>query len=87
MEEEGYVYVHPFDDPDVIAGQGTVGMEIMNQHPGPPDVMFVPVGGGGLIAGIGAYVKYLAPSDHSRHRGRGGGLRLHDGGPGRRSAG
>jgi len=62
VEKSGYVYVHPFDDPDVIAGQGTVGMEIMNQHPGLPDVVFVPVGGGGLIAGIGAYVKYLAPT-------------------------
>lgn len=61
VEEAGYVYVHPFDDPDVIAGQGTVGMEIMNQHPGAPDAIFVPVGGGGLIAGVGAYVKYLAP--------------------------
>ncbi len=57
---EGYVLVHPFDDVDVIAGQGTVGMEIMNQHPG-PDAIFVPVGGGGLIAGIAAYVKYLSP--------------------------
>jgi threonine dehydratase len=61
VAEKGYVYVHPFDDPEVIAGQGTVGMEIMNQHGGPPDVIFVPVGGGGLIAGIAAYVKYLAP--------------------------
>ncbi|MCZ6658934.1 MAG: threonine ammonia-lyase, biosynthetic [Gammaproteobacteria bacterium] len=58
---EGYVLVHPFDDVDVIAGQGTVGMEIMNQHPG-PDAIFVPVGGGGLIAGIAAYVKYLSPN-------------------------
>jgi len=62
VRQEGYVYVHPFDDADVIAGQGTVGMEIMNQHPGAPDAIFVPVGGGGLIAGIGAYVKYLAPT-------------------------
>ncbi len=61
VAEHGYVYVHPFDDPDVIAGQGTVGMEIMNQHPGTPDILFVPVGGGGLIAGISAYVKYLSP--------------------------
>ena len=61
-EEKGYVYVHPFDDMDVIAGQGTVGMEIMNQHHGTPDVVFVPVGGGGLIAGIAAYVKYLSPT-------------------------
>ncbi|MDA1073225.1 MAG: threonine ammonia-lyase, biosynthetic [Proteobacteria bacterium] len=59
--EHGYIYVHPYDDIDVIAGQGTVGMEIMNQHAGLPDAIFVPVGGGGLIAGIGAYVKYLAP--------------------------
>ncbi len=61
VAKEGYVYVHPFDDPGVIAGQGTVGMEIMNQHGGAPDAIFVPVGGGGLIAGIGAYVKYLSP--------------------------
>ena len=59
-ETRGYVLVHPYDDVDVIAGQGTVGMEIMNQHPG-PDAIFVPVGGGGLIAGISAYVKYLRP--------------------------
>ena len=59
-EDRGYVLVHPYDDAEVIAGQGTVGMEIMNQHPG-PDAVFVPVGGGGLIAGISAYVKYLRP--------------------------
>ena len=59
-KSRGYVLVHPYDDTDVIAGQGTVGMEIMNQHPG-PDAVFVPVGGGGLIAGIAAYVKYLRP--------------------------
>ena len=59
-ERRGYVLIHPYDDADVIAGQGTVGMEIMNQHPG-PDAVFVPVGGGGLIAGIAAYVKYLRP--------------------------
>jgi len=62
VAEAGYVYVHPFDDPDVIAGQGTVGVEIMSQHPGRPDAIFVPVGGGGLAAGVGAYVKYLAPT-------------------------
>jgi threonine dehydratase len=62
VAQAGYVYVHPFDDPDVIAGQGTVGVEIMNQHPGRPDAIFVPVGGGGLAAGVGAYVKYLSPS-------------------------
>jgi len=60
-ERHGLVYIPPYDDLDVIAGQGTVGMEIMNQHGGAPDAIFVPVGGGGLIAGIAAYVKYLAP--------------------------
>ena len=55
------VLIHPYDDAEVIAGQGTVGMEIMNQHQG-PDAVFVPVGGGGLIAGIGAYIKYLRPA-------------------------
>jgi threonine dehydratase len=58
--EHGYTFVHPYDDPEVIAGQGTVGMEIMNQRPD-ADAIFVPVGGGGLIAGISAYVKYLRP--------------------------
>jgi threonine dehydratase len=55
-------FVSPFDDPDVIAGQGTVAMEILRQHPGRLDAIFVPVGGGGLIAGIAAYVKYLRPT-------------------------
>ena len=59
--EQDLVFVHPFDDVDVIAGQGTIGMEIVNQHHGQPDAIFVPVGGGGLIAGIAAYVKYLYP--------------------------
>ncbi|MEO8157387.1 MAG: threonine ammonia-lyase, biosynthetic [Betaproteobacteria bacterium] len=54
-------FVHPYDDPDVIAGQGTVGMEILRQHSGPIDAIFVAVGGGGLISGIGAYVKRLRP--------------------------
>jgi len=62
VEEKGYVYVHPYDDPEVIAGQGTVGMELLRQQPGALDAIFVPVGGGGLIAGIAAYVKYLRPS-------------------------
>jgi threonine dehydratase len=61
VEEKGYVYVHPYDDPDTIAGQGTIAMEILRQHPGRLDAIFVPVGGGGLIAGIAAYVKYLRP--------------------------
>ncbi len=54
-------FVHPFDDPDVIAGQGTIGMEILRQHPGPIDAIFVAIGGGGLISGIAAYVKQLRP--------------------------
>ncbi len=58
----GSVFVHPYDDPDVIAGQGTIGMEILRQHPGPIDAIFVPVGGGGLISGIAAYVKRVRPS-------------------------
>ncbi|WP_090264061.1 threonine ammonia-lyase, biosynthetic [Pseudomonas panipatensis] len=61
VEEHGYTFVPPYDDPDVIAGQGTVAMEILRQHPGRLDAIFVPVGGGGLIAGIAAYVKYLRP--------------------------
>jgi len=61
VEDKGYVYVHPYDDPAVIAGQGTVGMELLRQQPGPLDAVFVPVGGGGLIAGMAAYIKYLRP--------------------------
>ncbi|MBP8120108.1 MAG: threonine ammonia-lyase, biosynthetic [Burkholderiales bacterium] len=54
-------YVHPYDDPLVIAGQGTIGMEILRQFQHPIDAIFVPIGGGGLIAGIAAYVKALSP--------------------------
>lgn len=61
IKEHGYTYIPPFDDIDVIAGQGTVAMEILRQHAGPLDAIFVPVGGGGLIAGVAAYVKYLRP--------------------------
>src|SRR3954464_7153907 len=57
----GLTFVHPYDDPEVIAGQGTIGMEILSQHPGPIDAIFVPVGGGGLISGIAAYVKKINP--------------------------
>jgi len=57
----GATFVHPYDDPDVIAGQGTVAMEILRQHPGPIDAIFVPVGGGGLIAGMAAYIKRVQP--------------------------
>ncbi len=60
-QEKGMTFVHPYDDPDVIAGQGTVGMEILRQHNGPIDAIFVPVGGGGLIAGIAAYIKFVRP--------------------------
>ncbi len=60
-KRERLTFVHPYDDPDVIAGQGTIGMEILRQHPGPIDAIFVAVGGGGLISGIGAYVKRLRP--------------------------
>jgi threonine dehydratase len=61
VAERQMVYVDAFDDPDVIAGQGTIGMEILRQAPGHVDAIFVPVGGGGLIAGIAAYVKCISP--------------------------
>jgi len=61
VRERHMVFVHPFDDPDVIAGQGTIGMEIVRQTGGELDAIFVPVGGGGLIAGIASYVKQLYP--------------------------
>ncbi len=54
-------FVHPFDDPDVIAGQGTIGMEILRQHAEPIEAIFVAIGGGGLISGIAAYVKQIRP--------------------------
>ncbi len=60
-EEEGLTFVHPYDDPDVIAGQGTVAMEILRQYTGEIEAVFVPVGGGGLIAGVSAFIKYLYP--------------------------
>jgi threonine dehydratase len=60
-QNEGLTFVHPYDDPEVIAGQGTVAMEILRQHRGHIDAIFVPVGGGGLLAGISAYVKLLYP--------------------------
>ena len=61
-EENDLTFIHPFDDPEVIAGQGTIGMEILRQHSEPLHSIFVPVGGGGLIAGIAAYVKYVCPN-------------------------
>jgi threonine dehydratase len=60
--ERGAVFVHPFDDPDVIAGQGTVALEIVRQHPDPIAAIFVPIGGGGLAAGVAALVKSLYPT-------------------------
>ena len=54
-------FIHPYDDPDIIAGQGTIGIEILRQHTGPIHAVFVPVGGGGLISGIASYVKRLHP--------------------------
>jgi threonine dehydratase len=62
VEETGLIFIHPFDDPLVIAGQGTIGNEILRQAPRNLAAVFVPVGGGGLIAGIGAYIKCLMPS-------------------------
>ena len=61
-EESGATFVHPYDDPDVIAGQGTIGMELLRQCRDRLDAVFVPVGGGGLIGGIAAYVKRLRPA-------------------------
>lgn len=61
VEEKGVTYIHPYDDPDVIAGQGTVALEILRQFPGHIDAIFVPVGGGGLCAGVAAYIKYVRP--------------------------
>jgi len=58
---QGLTFVHPFDDPDVIAGQGTVAMEILRQHQGPIDAVFVAIGGGGLISGVAAYIKAVRP--------------------------
>ena len=58
---QNLTFVHPFDDPDVIAGQGTVAMEILRQHQGPIDAVFVAIGGGGLISGVAAYIKAVRP--------------------------
>lgn len=60
-KEQNLTFVHPYDDPDVITGQGTIGMEILNAHSEPIDAIFCCVGGGGLIAGIAAYVKAIRP--------------------------
>ena len=60
-KERGLTFIHPFDDPDVIAGQGTIGMEILRQYQKPIHAIFVAIGGGGLIAGVAAYIKRLRP--------------------------
>ncbi|MDR3451822.1 MAG: threonine ammonia-lyase, biosynthetic [Rhodoferax sp.] len=60
-KEQGLTFVHPFDDPDVIAGQGTIAMEILRQHQGPLDAVFVAIGGGGLISGVANYIKAVRP--------------------------
>jgi len=62
QRRRGLTFVHPYDDPEVIAGQGTIGMEILRQCTRPIHAIFVPVGGGGLISGIAAYVKRLRPA-------------------------
>jgi threonine dehydratase len=61
QEQQGLTFVHPFDDPDVIAGQGTIAMEILRQHQGPLDAVFVAIGGGGLVAGVANYIKAVRP--------------------------
>ncbi len=61
QKDQNLTFVHPFDDPDVIAGQGTIAMEILRQHQGPLDAVFVAIGGGGLISGVAAYIKSVRP--------------------------
>ncbi len=61
-QRDGLTYVHPFDDPYVIAGQGTIGMEILRQHPDDIDAVFVSIGGGGLAAGVASYIKRVRPN-------------------------
>ena len=61
QQAQGLTFIHPFDDPDVIAGQGTIAMEMLRQHPGRLDAVFVAIGGGGLIAGVANYIKALRP--------------------------
>ncbi|WP_108674233.1 threonine ammonia-lyase, biosynthetic [Candidatus Kinetoplastibacterium sorsogonicusi] len=60
-KEQNLTFIHPFDDPDVIAGQGTIGMEILYQHPGDIEAIFIAIGGGGLCAGVATYIKQLRP--------------------------
>ncbi len=60
-KKQGLTFVHPFDDPDVIAGQGTIAMEMLRQHQGPLHAVFVAIGGGGLISGVANYIKAVRP--------------------------
>ncbi|MFD1942001.1 threonine ammonia-lyase, biosynthetic [Paradevosia shaoguanensis] len=60
-DRENLVFVHPYDDPEVIAGQGTIGIELLRQHSGPIAAIYLPIGGGGLAAGVAAYVRFLRP--------------------------
>ncbi|XXG86061.1 hypothetical protein AAC387_Pa11g1036 [Persea americana] len=75
-KQDGHMFIPPFDHPDIIMGQGTIGMEVVRQLKGPLHAIFVPVGGGGLIAGIAAYVKRVRPEvcksvfDSSSHYGK-----------------
>jgi len=61
-EQEGKSFIHPYDDPEVISGQGTIAVEILKQCQGSPHAVFIPVGGGGLIAGMATYIKHVSPS-------------------------
>ncbi len=61
-QQQGLTFIHPYDDPDVIAGQGTIGVELLQQHPEPIEAVFVPIGGGGLAAGVASYIKFLRPN-------------------------
>ena len=60
-KQQGRTFIHPYDDEEVIAGQGTIAMEILEQHHDHIDAIFIPVGGGGLIAGMAAYIKAIRP--------------------------
>ena len=82
-QQSGAYFVHPFNDPQVIAGQGTIGIEITQQLAEPPDVVFVPVGGGGLAAGVAATVKAIYPRYPRGWRGARG-CGQHEGGAGGR---
>jgi len=61
QKKQGLTFIHPFDDPDVIAGQGTIAMEMLRQQQGPLDAVFVAIGGGGLVSGVAAYIKAVRP--------------------------